>query len=692
MMTFDTVAKMKEASLAAGIEVKTKGFNSIGDNGDSTYKIFTAQSHDGFGDHELLNGNIAVLQHNGSVLLEQFGITVEDGSYTGELNAAVNHAEVKHVTCLLSAFSINIVAFVSVSGITVDLMDTVISYTGDYDVYAQFGISTDRSIGLINSRGAIGTATTAVASSITDGTNLITVIDSTDFTVGDYIQLDIVYPRRSRSQVTQILTIDGNDITIDYTFGWTVTSCSIVKIDTMLKDNHFNMNIIDDSAATVDANKIAGVSFQYSANCSASWEVSNNNYAACTMALCQDMQLHDGTCNIPKDLASGRGYNVQISNSNRVDAIRLISRKCRHAWDLSGGSYCTIRDSYAYSPLDNIFQYTTHGIYEHDIVQENCYQLGGQNAISVAQSGIAFGSQTRRYHLVGGRYEGAIKTENAKQTLIKDVDQYGTWPTAETQFSTTEGTRIENVKFNDLNFIKISLPDVTTAPDGAGNATDFIEFVNCDFGANKIEMSKVTGSVYFDGCKNFGTVLDTDIDGDYCADVSFNNCELEITTSWELNPTNSVRFMDCDIDVVTSFEMVAGVYAHMTGCFLDSVNTNKRLKFNAPSVIASNCTTKNSVGIHATQNCKSFTLSNINCIEPDASHSSNQFTTESTTDCSFTLNGMNVKYTGSGNVIWFTNATLQAMMTGSYVEGTITIGTIADSIFAGNITPDTILP
>ena len=62
-LTFDTVAAMKTASAPVGQLVTTKGYYVAGDGGGATYFIVAAQAFDGYGDHQLSGGNIAVIQN-----------------------------------------------------------------------------------------------------------------------------------------------------------------------------------------------------------------------------------------------------------------------------------------------------------------------------------------------------------------------------------------------------------------------------------------------------------------------------------------------------------------------------------------------------------------------------------------------------------------------------------------------------
>jgi len=73
MKTFDTVAKLKLAKLKEGQFVETGGYYAKGGAGAARYLIVIPRSSDGYGDHELANGNIAVLQVKGEVDVKQFG-------------------------------------------------------------------------------------------------------------------------------------------------------------------------------------------------------------------------------------------------------------------------------------------------------------------------------------------------------------------------------------------------------------------------------------------------------------------------------------------------------------------------------------------------------------------------------------------------------------------------------------------
>ena len=90
MKTFDNVAKLKLATLTTGQFVETGGYYTKGGGGAAKYLIVAPQAADGYGDHVLANGNVAVLQDDGKAVTPEVFGAAGDGitDDTAALNAA----------------------------------------------------------------------------------------------------------------------------------------------------------------------------------------------------------------------------------------------------------------------------------------------------------------------------------------------------------------------------------------------------------------------------------------------------------------------------------------------------------------------------------------------------------------------------------------------------------------------------
>ena len=124
MKNFETVAQLKLAKLKDGQQVTTKGYYTAGDGGDALYLIKTPQTFDGYGDHELANGNIAVLQVKSIVNALQVGaIGDSDGTTgsgydnTGSLQATIEAAKARGLNILIPNGKYRVTDTLSVLGV-----------------------------------------------------------------------------------------------------------------------------------------------------------------------------------------------------------------------------------------------------------------------------------------------------------------------------------------------------------------------------------------------------------------------------------------------------------------------------------------------------------------------------------------------------------------------------------------------
>ena len=98
---YDTVAQMKLDSNVAGTLIQTKGYYVAGDGGGASYLVAASQTVDGYGDHALAGGTVALLQVGSSISIKQCGaIGDSDGLQTGTENGPFIRAAIEYATAI----------------------------------------------------------------------------------------------------------------------------------------------------------------------------------------------------------------------------------------------------------------------------------------------------------------------------------------------------------------------------------------------------------------------------------------------------------------------------------------------------------------------------------------------------------------------------------------------------------------
>lgn len=206
---YDSVALMKVDSLATGLLIQTRGYYTAGDGGGATYLIVAPQAFDGYGDHELANSNIAVLQNGNIIDVRAFGAKDDSGVYSVEIQAAINRMNQDEVPILVNN------AFVA----------TNIVSTGFTDISGSGSISQDNIAG----RGLEVKLDTADAGNYTSASNVelptggieVTKLAGT-FTasVGDVVQVvdDAILSGTSNvnfAETATVQAVDGTGVWLD---------------------------------------------------------------------------------------------------------------------------------------------------------------------------------------------------------------------------------------------------------------------------------------------------------------------------------------------------------------------------------------------------------------------------------------------------------------------------------------------
>ena len=93
-------------------------------------------------------------------------------------------------------------------------------------------------------------------------------------------------------------------------------------------------------------------------------------YKGLRLTQCREGIIDSCYFNDPTELSGGRGYGVQIANSNRIEVRRLTGNRLRHLIDFSTSHHCKVYNSYATDSFNRTFD--CHGLSEHDIEFIDC--------------------------------------------------------------------------------------------------------------------------------------------------------------------------------------------------------------------------------------------------------------------------------------------------------------------------------
>jgi hypothetical protein len=181
VILFDTVALMKAESLAVGETVMTRGYYTKGDGGGATYLIVAPQAFDGYGDHDLANGNIAVLQAAEIIRCEQYGVGASQAAatnilaMTAALGAAASLNGSKVTLTIPGTYAAN--ALITLN----ETYNNTTIHFGDGVIWDVDGASGSFSLdGTVN-------ATTTTDTNIAAGDFVVPVASTTGMSVGDKV-------------------------------------------------------------------------------------------------------------------------------------------------------------------------------------------------------------------------------------------------------------------------------------------------------------------------------------------------------------------------------------------------------------------------------------------------------------------------------------------------------------------------
>lgn len=133
------VAQLKTRRYKAGDVVATKGYYTAGDGGDARYIIAANQTVDGYGDHLLNDGQVALLQHGAELPALQYGVNPSQSANADALKACTDAAGTKNCAVILpngtikAEKTVQVIPGVSIRG--AGRGRSVVEADGDYTVF-----------------------------------------------------------------------------------------------------------------------------------------------------------------------------------------------------------------------------------------------------------------------------------------------------------------------------------------------------------------------------------------------------------------------------------------------------------------------------------------------------------------------------------------------------------------------------
>jgi len=254
-----TVAEMKTKSYEVGQVVETVGYYAEGDNGAAKYLVKAAQAFDGYGDHELANGTVAVLQVDADIDSAKFGV-IYGGStdQTAALESAITYLD---NTGSYLNISNTVKANVDVSDVNVRIKGTgelqsFVRTSSALRVTAEFNTATAVSA-IVTVTQTVGARSEATVSKITTAGHALVIGDVVKVISENVIPTTKISEGCRNGEWGVVLDVVGNDVYIDrvleetYTTTPKIASLTNTSCDIQLKITSTNGNVTVGSALAI---------------------------------------------------------------------------------------------------------------------------------------------------------------------------------------------------------------------------------------------------------------------------------------------------------------------------------------------------------------------------------------------------------------------------------------------------------
>ena len=592
-MIFETVAKMKLAKLTAGQIISTKGYSVAGDGGGASYLVAASQTVDGYGDHALAGGTVALLQAGALTDVSHYGAKGDGvADDTAAIQSALNNSAVLHIPDSQYKVS-SLLNITSSIEIRMD-KETVIDGTS---------IPASVSLGdspILNCRGSINTADLLTASAL-EGTSDFTVASAASYSIGDtvlvrsnaYYSTGVTTGSNKQGWITRIQNIVANTITLDvkaYAPLLTGDSASIAKI---------NPISIDISGGKILGNGVgyghSGIKLAYSVN---------SKIENVLVDGCEDVGIELGyTINsnvVNADISNctssatlgNTGYGVVFANgAEGCSVTESRFKNCRHS--VSGGGIIPAR----YITVDNNVL-TDGGRGTNDLdCHEPCFYWTISNNRIVNGEGTSGGMVVRGKDVkvigntivckdksnVGIKVTSFIADTN-KQTNIyianNTIEGCSAGIILDTTLTLIEGVTIEgntitNSSYNaifvtDTKKLKIDNNRIDGTSDNAGTSGSLIRLVATTLG--DIADVSICGNILTNGIQGlvrFGSVKGITINSNSMSNSSDTEGCIYVDAASE--------------DIVACSNEFKDAYGFIQGPVLNAVISNNKGLINQPS-------------------------------------------------------------------------------------------------------------